>query len=96
LTITGRTLSEANMLSRVEVRQLKSSVRRESSTESAERLLADSVQKGHDKLALHRYLALHRLDASRCEKYEGYCRQVAGRLSGEALLRILRHAGWIG
>lgn len=83
------------MLSRAEVRQLKLAVRRDSNATAAERLLADSVQKGHDKLALHRYLALHRIDAVRCIPYEGYCRQVASRLPGETLQRVLRHAGWV-
>ena len=83
------------MLSRAEVRQLKSAVRRESNPTAAERLLADSVRKGHDKLALHRYLALHGIDAARCAPYEEYCCLVAGRLPGESLRRVLRHAGWI-
>lgn len=87
---------EPTMLSRTEVRQLKSAVRRESSAIAAERLLADSVRKRHDKLALHRYFALHKIDAGRCAPYEGYCRQVAGRLPGEALQRVLRHAGLVG
>jgi hypothetical protein len=81
------------MLSRAEVRQLKLAVRRESNPAAAERLLADSVRKGHDKLALHRYLALHRIDAARCAPYEDYCRQVASCLPDEALRRVLRHVG---
>lgn len=84
-------MSVVSSLSRVEVRLLKAAVRKESSAAAAERLLADSVHKGHDKLALHRYLTLHRIDARRCVPYEGYCRQVAGRLPGDALQRVLRH-----
>ena len=84
-------MSVVSSLSRTEVRLLKAAVRKESSATAAERLLADSVRKGHDKLALHRYLSLHRIDAGRCAPYEDYCRQVAGRLPGEALQRVLRH-----
>jgi len=89
-------MSKSSMLWRAEVRQLKLAVRRESNAMAAERLLAASVRKGHYKLALHRYLALHRIDVVRCAPYEGYCRQVAGRLPGEALHRVLRHVGWVG
>lgn len=85
----------SSLLSRAEVRQLKSAVRRASDAAAAERLLAHSVRKGHDKLALHRYLALHRLDAVRCAPYEAYCQQVAGRLPDAVFNRVLRHAGWI-
>lgn len=87
-------MSAISSLSRTEVRRLKSAARKESSAPAAERLLADSVRKGHDKLALHRYLTLHSIDAARCVRYEGYCRQVAGRLPSEALQRVLRHLGW--
>ncbi len=86
---------ESGLLSRAEVRQLKSAVRRESSATAAERLLLDSVRKGHDKLALHRYLALHRIDSVRCGPYESYCRRVAGHLPNAALQRILAHMGWL-
>lgn len=89
-------MSGSGLLSRAEVRQLKAAVRRESNATAAERLLAHSVRNGHDKLALHRYLALHAIDAVRCAPYEDYCRQIARRLPGDALHRVLRHAGWIG
>lgn len=83
------------MLSRADLRRLKRAVRRKSDAAAAEALLADSVKKGHDKLALHRYLALHRIDASRCVPYESYCRQVAAQLPADVVHRVLRHSGWI-
>lgn len=88
-------MSAISSLSRTEVRQLKSAVRKESGgAPAAKRLLADSVRTGHDKLALHRYLTLHRIDAAGCVPCDVYCRQVAGRLPSEALQRVLRHLGW--
>jgi len=74
-------MSGISMLSSVELRQLTSAVGRESNSTVTEQLLADNARKGHDKLELHRYLTLHRLDAARCAAYESYCRQIAGRLS---------------
>lgn len=87
---------KSTLLSRAEVRQLKSEIRRESSASAAERLLFDSVQKGHDKLALHRYLVLHKIDSIRCGPYEGYCQQIAKNLPNAALQRILAHMSWLG
>lgn len=79
------------LLSRTQVRQLRKAVHRELSAQAAEELLADSVRRGHDKLALHRYLTLHSLDEPRCAPYEVYCNRVADKLPDETLHRILRH-----
>jgi len=80
-------------LTRAQVRQLKKAVRHDCSADAAERLLADSVKKGHERLALHRYLALHVIDASRCEPFEDYCAAVARDVDLDAMQRILRHVG---
>lgn len=86
--------ADSGRLSRVQVRQLKAEIRRHSSAAAAERLLVDSVSKGHDKLALHRYLVLLRLDAPRCAPHEDYCLRIAARLPDEVVRRIRRHVGW--
>lgn len=88
------TAADSSGLSRAQVRELKAEIHRHSNASAAERLLADSVRKGHEKLALHRYLVLHRLDAPRCAPYEDYCLGVAARLPGEVVHRIRRHVGW--
>ncbi len=86
-------MSRPQSLARADIRRLKKAIRSDSGAEAAELLLADSIRKGHDKLALHRYLTLQMIDASRCRLYENYCLAVARLHDAEALQRIFRHIG---
>lgn len=87
-------MSRSESLTRADIRRLKKAIRGVSGAEAAELLLADSVRKGHDKLALHRYLTLQMIDASRCKLYENYCLAVARLHDNDALQRVFRHVGW--
>lgn len=75
----------ANHLSREQIRGLKKAVHLYFSGFAAEQLLADSVRKDHDRLALYRYIWLYRIDADRCAPYERYCEKVAKGLTGREL-----------
>lgn len=83
--------SSAPFLTRSEIRQLKKQVATAGNAEAAERLLVDSTRKGHDKLALHRYALLRRLDARRCQAFESYCQAAAAKIGTDQLQRILEH-----
>lgn len=76
-------------LSRSEIRNLKKSVRRQSCVVAAEQLLVDSIQKGHCKLALHRYFMLYRINAWRCVPYEAYCQSLADGINQDELMKII-------
>ena len=78
-------------LKREEIRRLKKEVVTTGSAEAAELLLIDSTRKRHDKLALHRYALLHRLDSSRCTQFESYCQAAAVRVGAANLWRAFEH-----
>lgn len=78
-------------LRRADIRRLKKEVASTGSVEAAELLLLDSTRKGHEKLALHRYALLHRLDSSRCTQFEPYCQAVASRVGAANLWRAFEH-----
>lgn len=78
-------------LRRADIRRLKKEIASTGSVEAAERLLLDSTRKGHEKLALHRYVLLHRLDPSRCTQFEAYCQAVACRVGAANLWRAFEH-----
>lgn len=79
------------LLTRQEIRRLKKEIATTGSAQAAEQLLVDSTRKGHDKLALHRYALLRRLDPTRCAAFEGYCSAVAASLSPEDIQRAFEH-----
>jgi hypothetical protein len=81
---------QTELLTRAAIRRLKKLVA-SGCAEAAEQLLVDSIRKGHERLTLHRYAMLHRLDAQRCAPLEPYCRTVAARMSVVELRRIFEH-----
>lgn len=85
-------------LKRVEIRQFKRQMRKSACPDAAEWLLMDSVKKGHDKLALLRYLDLLSIDSERCQKFDDYCRSVLKKIGFTALnpdLRAVATERWI-
>lgn len=80
-----------SFLKREEIRRLKKEIATTGSAEAAERLLIDSTRKGHDKLALHRYSLLRRIDSSRCAPFESYCQAAATQMSASELKRVFEH-----
>lgn len=80
------------LLKREEIRRLKKAVVASASAEAAERLLVDSIRKGHVKLALHRYALLYRLNSQQCAPFESYCQAVAARVSATELRHIFELA----
>lgn len=81
---------QTELLTRVVIRRLKKLVA-SGCAEAAAQLLVDSIRKGHERLALHRYAMLQRLDAQRCAPLEPYCRAAAARMSEAELQRIFEH-----
>jgi hypothetical protein len=78
-------------LSRPEIRSLKQRVRLHADAEAAIALLADSVLKGHDRLAVHRFCVAHALDETRTNSFAPYCDQIAAALPPSELQRIVNH-----
>lgn len=89
---SGRTMATTKQfLSRPEIRALKQRVRQQTDADAAIVLLADSVQKEHHRLALHRFCVAFVLDESRTKCFAPYCSQIAEFLSPAEVQRIINH-----
>lgn len=83
--------ARGRFLSRPEIRSLKQRVRQHADAGAAIALLADSVLKGHDRLAVHRFCVAHVLDEARTSSFAPYCDQIAAALPPSELQRIVNH-----
>ncbi len=79
-------------LARPQIRALKQRIRWQRDADAAIELLADSVRKGHERLALQRFCVALFLDGPRAQRFTAYCAQVAASLSPAEVARIVDHA----
>ena len=82
----------SGFLSRPQIRALKQRIRRQRDADAAIELLADSIRKGHERLALQRFCVAFLLDGPRAQRFTVYCTRVAASLPPAELARIVDHA----
>lgn len=80
---------------RQEVRALKRAVSNASDKEAMQALLLRSVRFGHRRLALVRCLQAERMGLEIQPEVRSYCERVAGMLSEQALMTVVRQAAGV-